>query len=337
MKNILFTIWDTRLIGLDNQVWEKLCESKKAITYLIFQHEIAPSTGKEHLQGYCELSYSMVKEKFQKMMSQGELVEFTVKGASGSAASNLAYTTKTETAIPDSKFVYGEPKKRNQGERNDVKRLYALAKNLEISEREAADEEPAAYMRMHQAFDRVRTLETQHFAREKMYTKFRGKELRPWQAQLVEEFTVEPDDRTIKWIVDLEGNQGKTWFAKWCCINLDAERFKNGSTRDISYAFKGKRICFINLTRTAEEKYINYSLMEDIKDEGIWCPKWHSHMKEFVAPHLVILSNQYPDTDRCSKDRWEISKLNNGILTRVDRPDWPIFVESEWKGKIAFN
>jgi len=42
-------------------------------------------------------------------------------------------------------------------------------------------------------------------------------ELYAWQLQLKIELETEPDDRKIIFCVDLEGNQGKTWFVKkWC-------------------------------------------------------------------------------------------------------------------------
>ena len=52
-------------------------------------------------------------------------------------------------------------------------------------------------------------------------------ELKPWQESLLE-YTQQPSDREIVWVVGKEGNKGKNWFQKYVKSWLGAWRVVTG-------------------------------------------------------------------------------------------------------------
>lgn len=320
MKNICFTIFAESIVAQDTQVWDKICEHKY-ILYLVFQKEICPDTKKVHIQGYCELTRS---KTFTNIKNIFQCQSMHIEKRMGKQELAIAYCRKADTAIEGSQYEYGKALEGKQGTRTDIHDLMDLASDPTISLRDIKDELPVAYCKYFKAVDRVRRMEIEHEQHVNMVQSYTNCTLRPWQEELVIEITHEPNDRTIRWIVDATGNAGKTWFSKWAAVNLDAQVIANGKTRDIAHAYQNKKIVILNLARTPEE-YINYTVMEQIKDGMIWSPKYESTMKYFKSPHLVVMANQWPDMTKVSLDRWHISELNKGILTKKKVPDWPIF------------
>ena len=251
MRNITFTIFEETLIEWTTQAWDKFCEEWKPLTYLIFQIEISPTTGKKHLQGYCELKYSMPRKTFMNKFG----CKFNCDPAKGTAKQNLIYCTKEDTSIPDTQYTYGKPKISKQGNRTDLDELAVLAKDLSVPIRDIADELPVAYMKFHKYVDKRRQMELEYQHYNELKQSFESSNLRKWQVELAAELKHTADDRTIRWIVDIEGNNGKTWFAKWAHVNMDAQII-SGKINDIARAYAYKPIVIYNLPRTPEEKYI---------------------------------------------------------------------------------
>ena len=48
---------------------------------------------------------------------------------------------------------------------------------------------------------------------------------KPWQESLLE-YTQQPSDREIVWVVGKEGNEGKTWFQKYVKFVFETQSFK---------------------------------------------------------------------------------------------------------------
>jgi len=133
--------------------------------------------------------------------------------------------------------------------------------------------------------------------------------LYPWQSDVIDIILNEPDDRTIHWFWEPKGCRGKTTLCKYLAVKHGAVVMNNCGSRDGSYILPdAPRVVVINLTRSNED-FINYGLMEAIKDGLIFSPKYESCMKIFNSPHLLVFSNSPPDRNKMSDDRWNVHKL----------------------------
>lgn len=83
------------------------------LTYLLYGHEVAPSTGTPHLQGYMECRR---KKRLGGVRGLPGLGRARLAPAKASAESNLEYCSKEATDIVE----LGKPKDSNQGKRTDL-------------------------------------------------------------------------------------------------------------------------------------------------------------------------------------------------------------------------
>lgn len=130
-----------------------------------------------------------------------------------------------------------------------------------------------------------------------------------WQAELAGELEGDADDRSVIFYVDPEGGKGKTWFQQWFYANCGgcAQILSAGKRDDMALAIdKTKRVFFFNVPRGGME-YLQYTILEQLKDQMIWSPKYNSCTKFLVTrPHVVVFCNEDPDMDKMSSDRYDI-------------------------------
>lgn len=140
-----------------------------------------------------------------------------------------------------------------------------------------------------------------------------------WQEHLRSLLKEKPDDRTIHWIFDHEGNKGKT---KFCNVLEEQEIHQclviaaTGSLRDISDLIRNwmsagntPNIILIDLPRTYEDRESIYTMIESIKNGRLTCTKYKGETLKFRPPHVCVFSNWKPNYEKCSKDRWQIWEL----------------------------
>lgn len=157
-----------------------------------------------------------------------------------------------------------------------------------------------------------------------------GVELYPWQTCLVEIIDNLPDDRSIYWIYDQEGNCGKTTFAKHLCIKYPNEViYLNGGPSNCKFGVmsflydkkKGKlernekhlRVAIFDLCRTQDDR-VSYQALEEIKNGIFFNTKYESMQVVYNCPHVIVFANFLPDESKLSSDRWKIINLGDGIL-----------------------
>lgn len=138
-----------------------------------------------------------------------------------------------------------------------------------------------------------------------------------WQQHLLDMCLKEPDDRTIVWVWESQGNRGKTQFCKYLYIKHGATVLGNGAFKDIAQAIPANpKIVVFNITRDLEERF-NYSAVEAVKDGMIFSGKYESTMKVFNSPHVMIFANFQPRLDAMSLDRWHIINLDEELRPQL--------------------
>jgi hypothetical protein len=134
-----------------------------------------------------------------------------------------------------------------------------------------------------------------------------------WQLELNNELTLAPHPRKIIWYVDLDGNTGKTYFAKW---RYQLDKFTavvQGDDAKNIYHIISKRTndtktFIMDMSRSAKS-LIDYHLIENVKNGYFQSGKYNSSMTIMKIPHVVIFANFTPKKFKLSLDRWDIRKL----------------------------
>lgn len=138
----------------------------------------------------------------------------------------------------------------------------------------------------------------------------------PWQKQLEEHLLTPPDDRSIWWITDSEGNSGKSKFVKKMCFYHDAVYLSHARTENILALASQKisRIYLVDLSRTKPHDIAGddlYAAIEQIKNGMIINTKYKVSTMFFDPPHVIVFSNTPPKTSALSRDRWKLFVLTD--------------------------
>lgn len=128
-----------------------------------------------------------------------------------------------------------------------------------------------------------------------------------------------PDDRSIHWIIDRIGGNGKSALINHICCKYEAFMIDDGASKDIAFAYEGQPIVCIDLVRDSEE-WVPYRMMEKFKNSRMFSAKYESHMKLFKPPHVIVMANFAPDMTKLSPDRWLIYDLKDKCLNLRPNP-----------------
>lgn len=142
-------------------------------------------------------------------------------------------------------------------------------------------------------------------------------DLYDWQKDICKVLEEEPDDRSIYWYWETEGNVGKTTFQKWYFMHHKHVLTLSGKAVDmknaiINYVEKNKdfpRVIFINIPRSVDDKYVSYTGIEEIKDMYFFSGKYEGGMVCGPNPHVMVFSNREPVYYEMSIDRWKVTEL----------------------------
>lgn len=139
-----------------------------------------------------------------------------------------------------------------------------------------------------------------------------------WQRKVEDIILEKPDDRTIYWIWDPVGGNGKSQLVKRLVIEYDCLLITGGKKSDIinmvyNYVIvKYLNVVLLNSPRCIDR--ISYSSLEDIKDGIIVNTKYETGSKIINSPHVMVFSNHMPEVEKMTKDRWKIFKIVNKEL-----------------------
>jgi len=139
-------------------------------------------------------------------------------------------------------------------------------------------------------------------------------QLYPWQKEVEKIYNTEPDDRTIHWYWEPEGNVGKTAFIKYLLTKYGALYCSGGKLADImnlvfNSDMEQTNAVLFNIPR-CHKGHISYAALENIKDGLVCNTKYETGFKVFNSPHIFVFANFPPDdTEQLSQDRWNIVRI----------------------------
>ena len=153
-------------------------------------------------------------------------------------------------------------------------------------------------------------------------------QLRPWQKDAFDLFWWIPDDRTVHWIYDEEGNSGKSWFQNYVQAYFGYHRVARIDLRikhaDILNVLRKRSLAttsifLFNDSRSASGNGVDlYSILGDVKYGQAVASKYDSKNISFKTPNTVmVFSTAYPNVDKLSRDRWRIYKVCKDKLSEL--------------------
>lgn len=149
----------------------------------------------------------------------------------------------------------------------------------------------------------------------KLLDRYKDVVWKDWQQDLLSLILGSPDDRTINWVYDFEGNSGKSFLKKYIALTTEC-LVCDGKKNDVLNQLKtvcidnNKDIKIILLDVPRHNKdFINYGLLEQLKDGHVYSGKYEGGEIYLDKIHVVVFSNDEPDYSKFSKDRWNVISI----------------------------
>lgn len=130
-------------------------------------------------------------------------------------------------------------------------------------------------------------------------------DLYPWQKNVTEILKQKPEKRTIYWIYDKNGNNGKTELCRYLFRQKLIMWIRTAKTNDIKHILSENKNCrdiIFDLPRNHGKK-IDYALLEELKDGLLFSGKYEGLVKEIAIPHIFIMSNEKPLEGKLTQDK----------------------------------
>lgn len=273
-------------------------EFDASIQYAIWQLELGELRATPHLQGY------LVPVKKLRMSSVKRIAGLSgahLEPARGNADHNEAYCSKEEGRI-GGPWIHGHKPMKAQGARADVAAVRDAIKGG-MKRKQILEEFPLEYAKfpkfVHECLDEYAAAPP---------SPIRDVALRVWQQTLVDKLSLPANDRTVHWVVDREGNKGKTFLSKYLVQEHGAFYCPGGKHSDLAYLYAYQSIIVFDFCRDQEDR-VPYALIESFKNGLIFSAKYESRMKIIRPPHVVCFANFAPDESKLSGDRWWIRHI----------------------------
>lgn len=133
-------------------------------------------------------------------------------------------------------------------------------------------------------------------------------DLYDWQLIIVNILKTKPDDRTVYWFYEPNGNSGKSKFGKYLCYhNSNVCLLTATKSADILTACSETYNTYIfDFPRTLGTDYCPYTAIEQVKNGFITDSKLKKQARVlmFDPPHIICFSNYPPEKSKLSRDRW---------------------------------
>lgn len=270
-----------------------LTSNVETFEYLVFGREQGES-GTPHLQGFFILKTKLRLRQVKLLISQRAHFE-VCRGTPQQAA---------EYCKKDGDFEEFGQLSSSQGKRSDWERLKDWIVTLETypSTRDLWERHPSLMGRYSDGVYRM----LEALGPKPLLV---DGELRDWQRELYGQLDGEPDDRKVIFVVDPLGGMGKSWFVRYLISKKpdDVQRLSSGKRDDLAHAINPeKRIFVFDIPRTQLE-YMQYSVLEQLKDQLVFSPKYDSRNKMLHHKcHVMVLCNEEPDLSKMTHDRYNI-------------------------------
>lgn len=272
------------------------------IQYLVYGREVGAS-GTPHLQGFIQLKRPLSLQSVHRLLCPiprpGNHVHLEERVGTVEQATNYAKK--------DGDFrEFGTPSL-GAGNRNDLRGFVDYVReNGALSQREMALEFPEIMARHPRWVEQV-------FAAFEEPPAFEEHPLRPWQQDLQNMLEADPDPRKVIFVVDYQGDKGKSWFIEhFERTHDDVLTLMPAKFADMAYVFANTRprprVVFIDCPREKLD-FFSYTFLEKLKDGRFLSTKYETKLVRFARPHVVVMMNDDPIRAKMSNDRFIVMNL----------------------------
>lgn len=276
----------------------RLRELGSSCAYLVFGYENCPETGRPHLQGYIEFETNKRLRAVKQLIGNDTV---HLEKRKGSAEQAAEYCKKNDNLIEE----FGSISHGKQGKRTDWERFQQWVDDLgrKPTERELCREFPSLVGRYGKGVDRIVA------ALCPAPILIVGDPREGWQYDLSRRVEEDASERSIEFIVDPEGNCGKTWMGRWLLSKYPerVQYLRPGKRDDMCHAIDDSKDVFVVDVPRSQMETLQYSVLEALKDRMIFSPKYESKCKILEkTPHVIVFCNEQPDRTKLSADRYVI-------------------------------
>lgn len=264
--------------------------------YLVYGRERGDS-GTPHLQGFIIFSNSVSFSSAKSKLGNSCHIE-AARGTSNQAAD---YCKK------DGEYTeHGELSEQGKRSDWDVYRDWVVAQGRIPSRLEICVEFPSLYAR----YKRACIEYAEAIAPRPVLVD--GTPRFGWQTRVAGIMEMEPDDRKVVFVVDPDGNSGKSWMCRYAMTKWPdrTQVLRIGKRDDLAHAIDiDKSLILVDVPR-GQMTFLQYSVLESLKDRLLFSPKYDSQLKIMRSKVTVIVfSNESPDETMLTSDRFEIINI----------------------------
>ena len=271
----------------------QIVDTNDTCVYIIFGKEVGES-GTPHLQGVIAFSKRIYLSELKKLVSKTAHFELAreVKNA-------CTYCKKDGDWVEFGVFPA------TQGKRTDIDAFKADVQ-AGVYDLKELREKHSIVLAKYKQFSMEYVMDHKPLRKIPFYP------LHDWQKELLGKLDAEPDDRTIVFVVDVSGNNGKSWFAQWYeQTHPDCQLITPGKKADMAFNLKDDiRTLILDCPRSKQGDFIQYDFLEEVKNRVIFSPKYESRTKRLPMVHLVVMMNECPDMSKLSHDRYDVLYLD---------------------------
>lgn len=138
---------------------------------------------------------------------------------------------------------------------------------------------------------------------------------KPWQKDILDLLETKPDSRKIHWYWESTGNVGKSYLLKYIALTNKGVIIADGKKDNIfNQIFQTMEagiepsIIILDIPRTQKD-FVNYTALEQIKTGMIYSGKYEGGQCIFRYPHVIIVSNNEPNYEAFSQDRYHVVNI----------------------------
>lgn len=297
MSNVQSRAWVFTLNNpaLDLDVTAGQLPAHPSERYAVWQLEKG-ANGTEHYQGYVELHTNVKIGNMKKWLPRAHFEK-----RAGTREQARDYCKKQDETFVAGPWERGDFERGGSGKRNDLADAVAALKAGGI--KRVVEEVPTAFVKFSRGL-RELARELEEKPRDEGFVP------RPWQQRVLKMLQQPPNDRTIVWVFDQEGNRGKSRLVRHLMAEHGATLLE-GRVADMAMAYEKERIVCLDLTRAqAEVSDHLYSFAEKLKNGILFSTKYESRVKHFSPPHVVFFANFAPPTSVWTADRLKLVDLS---------------------------
>lgn len=271
--------------------------SQGVVSYIVIGRELGAG-GTPHLQGYVQFSSRVGLARCRRLIS--DRAHFEISRGTPKQASDYC---KKEGDWEEFGSISATQGKRSDW---DELKLFVVEYGSVPPDRILAGNFPSLYSRS----NKLREICAAFLPEPKLIDGELRVGFQTRIAQIVENQCT--NDRTIHFVVDHDGNNGKSWLCGYL-LSKHPERVQVlsvGKRDDLALVIDVTKDVFLFDVPRGSMEFLQYSILEKLKDRMIFSPKYASSMKILQhLPHVVVFANEDPDRTKMTADRYKVINL----------------------------